>query len=523
MRLPRKSVLILVPALTLLHFGTTFLLLGFWERALERPFGWPLASLSFALTVLTFPAEMFLRRDFTFGFIAIFLNSVLQAALLAWLILYVVRRGRLAVVMGLVIALLGLPALWYASANALATFQERRLAAAWREAFPRGPAIGQRLARRAGTPSAAQLETLADGATIRPWTSHSEIARVRAWLFREIQTPGDSIDLLTPETKNYLTAYRWELEEIEQQLLQRDPPRWEIDHESWKMPGFRIAYDLTAVLAAEALEAKRRGDNAEAERLLAALTPLVTELRRRPEYVSSNLAIGATTQALGVLRKLGTPSGALEALRFSPRHKMIEARQVEAATIGGMILRASFDDRWDDRGWAQRLLLSILVRPYLRLCAAGRIKSNLRDALFIRSYPRCRFEQEEVDEARVLFPWNPIDSGTYPVRATIRANRLLLDFEGTEKVLQVKQERLQVASPELARSFCPSGKWLLEPVEGALMLRYTLPVPEKSGGLPVRYEFRIASKKPDRPRSSAATSPATPSAPRARPSRPKRK
>jgi hypothetical protein len=178
-----------------------------------------------------------------------------------------------------------------------------------------------------------------------------------------------------------------------------------------------------------------------------------------------------------VARKIG-PAAAIAPLRFSPHQAMLDVQAAHARALSRALADMSSDENWNKRSAAQRFFLTVLVHPYLRLCATETIRSNLRNAIFIRDYPRCRFEPAKVEQPRTFLPWNPIDVWVLPARGTTRANRLLLDFEGTEKIASWRGER------EMP-SHCPGGKWLFE--NG--VLRFTLPVPEKEGGLPTRHEL----------------------------------
>jgi hypothetical protein len=176
---------------------------------------------------------------------------------------------------------------------------------------------------------------------------------------------------------------------------------------------------------------------------------------------------------------------------FDPRDRLISAMEAEATQARDLVRTASFDPRWTQRSAIQRLLLSIFIRPYARLCAADRSAAELRNALVVRDLPRCTFQPGKVAETKTL-PGNPIGAQgpDYAAALAARINRLRIDFEGTENILALKRTGPSI-SP--APSVCPDRKWIIDVFSGGAVIRLDPPLPDSPPALPTRHRVAMTS------------------------------
>jgi hypothetical protein len=169
-------------------------------------------------------------------------------------------------------------------------------------------------------------------------------------------------------------------------------------------------------------------------------------------------AMAAMENQLGVARKL-QPAGEFPLQRFDGRERMIDARQAEGWTFRRAVATTSFDPSWKGRSALERMLLDIFVRPYARLCAIERSSDELRNSVVMRRVDRCNFDPPKAADDTSRFP-NPIntDSMSDAAKFAVRANRMLLDFEGTEKIQLLKRD----PSADVTRSMSPHRRWVFD-------------------------------------------------------------
>ena len=163
----------------------------------------------------------------------------------------------------------------------------------------------------------------------------------------------------------------------------------------------------------------------------------------------------------------------------------------------GCIATSRFDRGWNNRNALSRALLTIFVRPYARLCAAKSASDQLHNVHIVRDMNRCVFQPPKYPAEHQPGILNPIGVSTASATAirAVRSNRLLLDFEGTEKIAQVK-----AGVAMTAECVCPDRKWLRD----RDVVHLEPPVPAANAALPSRQAINPAARMP-----SSETSPAT--------------
>ncbi len=252
------------------------------------------------------------------------------------------------------------------------------------------------------------------------------------YLAAEIARGDDLVDEPPQEVRWFLVAHRAEIVALRtHRPLTRDP-----------LELFR----LQKILLVDALQSRSWDGVAAARRITEAMPPLY--------------AIAATENQLGVIRKLGPLPGVVLP-SFDPHRRLVDDIAARAANL------RTISPPW-------------YAQPYARLGMAESANSALRQARRIASANRCGFNAPREIERRPLVPFNPtgvLDGGA---SEAVRANRLLLDLEGTERILSVKR-----GAPLQPASRCADRQWILDDD----VLRLDPPLPAVAPFLPSRHRI----------------------------------
>ncbi len=283
-------------------------------------------------------------------------------------------------------------------------------------------------------------------------------ASISSYLAGEIARGDDRIAPPPQEVEHYLVVHRWDLDELEHHLLQNAPPRFVSRRGA--VPNISM---LEKIVLIDALQSARGGDQDGAWQRVDAAQRLTQALL---ETHAVWLAISTTESQLGVARKLAPPAQ-FPIRRFDPHEEYVKALADDG--------REALHER---PPW--------LAVPYVRLAAAERAGSLLREAQIVRRMRGCRFAPAARSEVRERVPFNPFGVFGGGARLAVLCNRMLLDFEGTEKVLALKR------GMPAGGSACRDRQWKVE----GNVLRLEPPLPATAPALPAHHEISPATRTP---------------------------
>ena len=414
------------------------------------------------------------------------LNSLAWAIVLAALIAPI-RRWWLWVP----IVVIAVPALWYGILTAADNILEKRLDRAWATRLgPRIP-IAQRFPHTPANASARGVDQFADKVL------GADFGRVRnaviAYLRAQNSRGDDVVEERPADVEHFVIAHRSDIDGLEHFVETNDPPQWEVDLDALERPRSLQYYMLQRLVLLDALESARKNDLAAAHRYLELAYRLTASLRARPDVLAVITAIAATNAQLGIARKL--PGDAIQLPRFDARERIIDAREAEAWTMLRAVETSSFDRNRNNAAF------DILVRPYARLCAIARSSDELRNSLVTRNFDRCVFQPPKTSDDTSLMS-SPInsDSATHAATLAVRANRIAIDFEGSERIADLKRS----PAPGVFASLCPNHKWIFD----GHLLHLEPSLPASPGSLPPRHAI-TAARTPSQ-QTSTATARAAP-------------
>lgn len=455
--------------IAILHFAIAVAFVFAWSKVSDaddqrtwKSFGYAAGTMAFSTPLYQLPAAR-QRLHYLAGTA---INSALWGMVLA-IVFSRVRRLWL---------LLLFPLLWFGAWTGAAAFLERR---ADRDAGP--VSIPTLFPHQKANASSGRVDHLLE--PLEGEDSTGLHGRIQRYLASEFARGDDRIEPLPADIEHFIVAHRFDLDSLEITLLINEAPRWEIDVTAADRPEWAPYFWVQKLILADALDSARANDFAGAGQRVEAASRLTFSLASRPEAIAVMTGIASTENQLGAARKIG-----MTLPRFDPRDHLIHALDAESWTDRFLIATSRFDRDWNKRSVFSRALLGIFVRPYARFCAARAAADQLQNVRIVRDLNRCLFQPPKYPDQHpaILNPIGVSSPSATAIRA-VRSNRLLLDFEGTEKIAQVK-----TAGAMTPECFCPDHKWLRD--GDAVHLEPAVPV--ANAALPTRHAINPAARMP---------------------------
>jgi hypothetical protein len=435
----KRTLFVLALLFTIVHLAVTSFFLVQWSDVLRasRPLPEHFAP-SFGLAIFTAPVYSMVHDR-----LPIFTTSLLNSALWGIIAALIVTRLRWRSIAAIVIAV---PVLLYLALTAAAMILEHRLGPS--------PQVAQRFPRTPENDSAKRIDTFAGALG-----TNNTRGALNVYLSEQIARGDDFIDEPPQDVRHDLLAHRWDLDALERHLLTSEAPQWEIDLDKDQQLSVLAHLRLQKMILVDALNRAQNGDFDAAWQRVDAARRLTEPLTRRPEVIAVLVAISSMENQLGAARKLHPPAQ-FPLQRFDPHARLIDSIEAETLT------------RTISAPW--------LIRPYVRLCIAEASIDGVKAVRTIRNLSGCFFHAPSGKGEYLLVPFNPIGfiSPLEASRFAARANRLLVDFDGTERVLAMKQ-----GSPAAGRS--PCGAWIVDHA----VLHLVPPLPDAPPALPTHHEI----------------------------------
>jgi len=295
-------------------------------------------------------------------------------------------------------------------------------------------------------------------------------------LSRAIGASGDAVDAPSAPLAQWLAQHANDVRALQQQLVAHDAPQWAVDTGAMTeppMPRLMPQMDLFRVLALDALEQHRSGNDALAWEDLHASWKLAQGLIARPELISQLIGIAGARMANGVAAKLSAPEPAWrhELASFDFGNAAVASLAYEAAHSWRYAHRYPAgepnEDKLRNRG---RQLAGIVLAPYLRHRAGIALEQQRKAAMEVASLHACDPHPQMPQEASNLG------------EAWRRIGRFRAEVEGVEKLLALKAARAQSGAwpesmPSISGSSCSDGSWQYQrAADGSMSLGFSKPI-----------------------------------------------
>ncbi|MGK7875869.1 MAG: hypothetical protein AB4426_21995 [Xenococcaceae cyanobacterium] len=335
------------------------------------------------------------------------------------------------------------------------------------------------------------------------------------YLETQVENPSDKVEVIPESLRRYLASQSAYLEAIRNHVLNSEMLRWEIPDlnefttES-ALPNFSGIFNLQQVLALDILEKNQLGQTTEAYKTLEVLWKINQSMRTRPELLSQLLALIIDNYMAGIARKIDGVSSDWECRIAS----LIERDSPQSFFISFageylILARTLTSDTWQVVDWywwneeppLYVKIIKPLFQPYLRFSAVGLWQQAKLNIYKFSEQKFCAFYCDNPEKEISLLLWTSISETVFPplIHYVRLFNRTLINWELTEKVLQVKEIAAQEGSlPQdisgIEESIYKDGKWIYQvESDDTFSLSYSKPPswwPEQEKGrliLPLTY------------------------------------
>jgi hypothetical protein len=350
--------------------------------------------------------------------------------------------------------------LWLLLGHLAGWWMSRREERAWAATGMSMEALRARAPRHDDSAAAHELERLTDplgvhvirlpgrDSQIKDRPLYDAMVRFMGGLSK---TGDDRYDAAPPEVRAFLDRHRAELVAVAAHFSSAPDIAWEMDIDMGPeapIPSLLAHRHLNTLLLIEALERRRRGDDAGAGQMLDAARRHAEALAGRPERISQLIAIALAGQQGDVLRRVSGGTGPWDARLQQRRYHqdMLDGFQYEAyswlvlnKTYRGVAdLEVSKPPPTGPLGW----LVRISSAPYVQVGFSG-ISRHLRRAREIaRSSDPCRMPGDELEKkvSAGIPRWDVLSTIAVPsvMRTVTSAAGADLDNELTRLVLQAR-------------------------------------------------------------------------------------
>jgi hypothetical protein len=305
---------------------------------------------------------------------------------------------------------------------------------------------------------------------------------LRTYLSKSIASPDDRVSPLSPEVATFLRQHEAPLQALRTQLAANLPPRWLSDIREIGDPPTPNATghsELIALLAADALDRHRRGEDVTAWADLEAIWKLANGLLAEPDSFSNTVGMYGAQVVVAIAAKLPPPA--------PPWWRGVLELDFNRAEVGAMQFMAwrhlTYSDRYpvgepDDDTAAEEVFrrgAEAVVGPYM-VARAQRVAADMR----VRA---TRFAHSTACGESVERLW-------------IRARRLVVAREAVTKLLALKDMHRTTGAwpagvPGIEKSVCSDRSWTyIREADGGMRLTLTPPMPEDRARLPLTTDFR---------------------------------
>jgi hypothetical protein len=416
----------------------------------------------------------------------------------------------------ILVLFLVVPAGLITAANIIASRMEKNVREEWNRRLEPIEAFKARFARLTKNASAARLETLAIplGLNVRPSAEGTaavddrapqsvEMAKLREplanYINKEIERESGAADDPPAGVAKFVNAHIDPLLAIENHINHADLPAWTFDSEHvfrTPLPNLLGYIKLARLMSAHAVIAQKSGRAAEAWDAMHAVSRLAQSMDNQPLLTPQLISVAISKYEAAFVRKLQAPAPAWQD-EFSHRdfqRPFLDSFVGEQLHITESFLQTKEVGSNASAGivWLYR---RILLRPYLRMCAADAWRAQTELLEKLKDKNICDLDAIPIEsEIPIrLAGWNHLGfliDRNY-ASSLVRLRMLIIGHELTAKVLQAKGARSAsgawpVAIAGIEKSRCSGRSWNYGvAADGTMTLVLDKPIatPKKQGSL----------------------------------------
>ena len=325
------------------------------------------------------------------------------------------------------------------------------------------------------------------------------------FLEAELEKKTESVSPAPESLRGYLETRKAELEAIRSHLLNSELPIWERDLERWlninhPTPSLLGILNLQKLLILDVLDKNSLGQTRAGEQSLEASWKLNQTLWDRPDLISQLSAILVARLQVGALRKMdGLPTQWQErAIARDYQKLLLTSLELESWLNYGLV---KLPQMAPEQGGEK---LAPLEGLYIRLSGIN-TSQNMRQGFAKLEFKNiCSFDVEALQQQMTdsIASWNQLGQIAMPNLAGQwrKAGKMMLDWELTQKILQVKALAAEQGTwpeklPDLESKVCPGQRWIYQVAgDRSISLSFSknldwLELQENSIDLPLTYSM----------------------------------
>lgn len=440
---------------------------------------------------------------------------------------------KFAIVAGFVVMLV---ALVYALAGTLAANSSREVAESWRmlesdDAFAaKFPPVREKNAVAAALERAAiplgiglmpkpEMDSLEEGELdAARWARFKQAAD--PWITSTVEAPDDTIGAPPEEVAAYLEQHRAGLDALLDVLESGMSPLWPLTVEGDPMqrplPNLLGQMNLSRLLSAASLEAKRAGDGARAWRCQRAAWTVAKGTLSRPEVISQLIGVAIVRGVAGVSRKLDGPAPAWfgELVRYDLHRSMLDSCRAEWSASSEAIHGTHVVEELRVAASAENaslggILRDAAMRPFVEWGLAEMEQVTVEELLKLEKADPCEIDSLAIAasiDSRVprlaRFLGGDFLPSTHSAFSRVAGARIAV--EGTAKIVELKARRgaspdtaWPLAADDLSGSSCRDARWRYErAADGSIRFAFDGRVDVAPGfrGYAIPTEYRAAAR-----------------------------
>jgi hypothetical protein len=325
----------------------------------------------------------------------------------------------------------------------------------------------------------------------------SDKSRLEEYTKTEMISSQDAISEPPKELIFFFTNNSATISSSQRLLMDQPPPGWEVDlklGDEAPIPNLLMHMVLQRIFVTGALMAANGGHDHEAADYLEAGWKLNQGLRNRPDLVSQLIYLASARYQIGVLRKMHVLPAVwgerLNSLDTRDAINLSMAAEVYAMSLFDKKIKSGTADIPEHRIWGIQLPTLPTSKSEDRFLDATLLdmqRITVRQAQRWKSLDACRQNSLSFSDQPEDRPaeWNIIGAIVVPNLGSSwrRANRLRLEAEATQKLLQIRATRASSADhlwpaaiPGIETTICKDQHWIYEisPDRKTMKLHYSI-------------------------------------------------
>jgi hypothetical protein len=296
------------------------------------------------------------------------------------------------------------------------------------------------------------------------------------------QNPSSYLEKIPLKLRDYLDQNADKLRAIRTLLLENESPRWSADiswipqgDTSYALPSYAGLVNLQKLFAIDILYKQEQGKTKEMQEALEASWKINQSLKNNPLLIGQLVNIIAIRYQIGVIRKLNNlpTTWQQRLLEHDYRQSMLQAVTGESLYIVAVYRRYTklgstfpedFAGNYEyplELGWSE--WSEPMRQNFLRWEGIAYYQMTKQIRTVIPQENVCSFSFDSLRSMIEPTYGDLVVQNSVLYSLWLRAGRFMVDLELTQKILQIKEMRVNAQNPpNIQSTVCPNAQWTYE-------------------------------------------------------------